>query len=135
VEKSERQPREKLGKASIGLENYDHLTARPKSGPRRHTSCFREFVFESAIFKRRKNGSLLGNFRDIVTRLEKQKVAIDQPIVALRAFDDGDVAASETLKTDRPRKAAKKATKKRVMSEEGRRRIAEASRKNAKKGA
>jgi hypothetical protein len=101
-----------------------------------------EFVFESAIFKRKKNGSLLGNFHDIVTRLEKQKVAIDQAIAALRAFDDGDVAAAETPKTDRPRKAVKKATQKRVMSEEGRRRIAEASRKrwaavrkNAKKGA
>jgi hypothetical protein len=122
--------------------HYHHPTARLKSGPRRHTRCFRELVFESAIFKRKKNGSLLGNFHDIVARLEKQKVAIDQAIAALRAFDDGDVAASETPKTDRPRTAVKKATKKRVMSEEGRRRIAEASRKrwaavrkNAKKGA
>ena len=99
-------------------------------------------MFESAIFKRKKDGSLLGNFHDIVTRLEKQKVAIDQAIAALRAFDDGDVAASETPKTDGLRKTGKKAAQKRVMSEEGRRRIAEASRKrwatvrkNAKKGA
>jgi hypothetical protein len=85
---------------------------------------------------------LLGNFKDIVTRLEKQKVAIDQAIAALREFDEGDVAASETPKTGRPAKAVKKAAQKRVMSEEGRRRIAEASRKrwaalrkNAKKAA
>jgi hypothetical protein len=72
---------------------------------------------------------LLGNFKDIVTRLEKQKVAIDQAIAALREFDEGDVVAAETPKAGGATKAVKKVAKKRIMSEEGRRRIAEASKK------
>jgi hypothetical protein len=58
---------------------------------------------------------LLANFKDIVTRLEKQKVVIDQAIAVLREFDEGDVAASETPKTRSPAKAVKKAAPKLVM--------------------
>jgi len=71
---------------------------------------------------------LLGNFKDIINRLEQQKVAIDKAIAALREFDDGESSESERPKA-KAAKAVKKAAKKRVMSEEGRRRIAEASRK------
>jgi hypothetical protein len=68
---------------------------------------------------------MLGNFKDIITRLEKQKAAIDRALAALHEFDDGAVAESAV-----PRKtAAKKAAKKRVLSEEGRQRIADAARK------
>lgn len=73
---------------------------------------------------------MLGNFEDIIARLEKQKIAIDQAISALREFDESDVTESAAPKTVRHAKAVKKAAaKKRVMSEEGRQRIAEASRK------
>jgi hypothetical protein len=72
---------------------------------------------------------LLGNFKDVVAQLEKQKAAIDQAIAALRAFDEGNPATFEAPKAGRPAKTVKKTGKKRVMSEEGRKRIAEASRK------
>ena len=68
---------------------------------------------------------MLGNFRDIVERLEKQKAAIDKAIATLREFDESENANAETRKASKPAKAVKK----RVMSEEGRKRIAEASRK------
>jgi hypothetical protein len=60
---------------------------------------------------------------------ECRQSAIDQAISALREFDESDVTESEAPKTARPAKAVKKAAKKRVMSEEGRQRIAEATRK------
>jgi hypothetical protein len=72
---------------------------------------------------------LLGNFKDIIKRLEQQKAAIDKAIAALREFDESDIAESERPKSKRLAKAVKKGAKKRVMSEEGRKRIAEASRK------
>ncbi len=71
---------------------------------------------------------MLSNFKDIINRLEQQKAAIDKAIAALREFDDGESSESERPKSTAA-KAVKKAGKKRVMSEEGRRRIAEASRK------
>jgi hypothetical protein len=71
---------------------------------------------------------LRSNFKDIINRLEQQKGAIDKAISALREFDDSEISESERPKT-KVAKAVKKAAKKRVMSEEGRRRIAEASRK------
>jgi hypothetical protein len=68
---------------------------------------------------------MLGNFKDIIVRLEKQKAAIDRALAALHEFDEGSPAESA-----QPRKtAAKKTAKKRVLSEEGRQRIAEAARK------
>jgi hypothetical protein len=68
---------------------------------------------------------MLSNFKDIIARLEKQKAAIDRALAALREFDDGDVSESAT-----PGKVvAKKVAKKRIMSVEGRQRIANAARK------
>jgi len=72
---------------------------------------------------------LLGNFKDIISRLEQQKVAIDKAIAALRDFDGSGIAETETPKSKYAAKAVKKAGKKRVMSEEGRKRIADASKK------
>jgi hypothetical protein len=65
------------------------------------------------------------NVKEIINQLEKQKSAIDKAIAALRGIE-GDVAVSPA-----PKKvaASKKTAKKRVMSEEGRQRIAAASRK------
>jgi hypothetical protein len=68
---------------------------------------------------------LLGNFKDILNRLEQQKAAIDKAIAALREFDGSEIAETERPKS----KHAAKTVKKRVMSEEGRKRIAEASKK------
>jgi hypothetical protein len=82
---------------------------------------------------------MTNNFKDIITRLEAQKASIDKAISALREFDGDNAAVSPA-----PRKAtaSKKTAKKRVMSEEGRRRISEATkkrwaavRKSAKKSA
>jgi len=85
---------------------------------------------------------MLGNFKDVISRLEQQKAAIDKAISTLREFDDGGITAPTASTASRPAKAVKKATKKRVMSEKGRKRIAEASkkrwaafRKSAKKAA
>ena len=72
---------------------------------------------------------LLGNFKDIISRLEQQKTAIDKAIAALREFDGGGIAEIERPKSKHAATAVKKASKKRVMSEEGRKRIAEASKK------
>jgi Lhr-like helicase len=72
---------------------------------------------------------LLGNFKDILNRLEQQKAAIDKAIAALREFDDGEIAETERPKAKHAAKAVKKIGQKRVMSEEGRKRIAEASKK------
>jgi hypothetical protein len=68
---------------------------------------------------------MLGNFTEVISKLEQQKAAIDKAIEVLREFDgDGPSVQAE------PKKAVvKKAAKKRVMSEEGRQRIAEATRK------
>jgi hypothetical protein len=68
---------------------------------------------------------MLGNFKDAIARLEQQKATIDKAIATLREFDEG--GATDKAK---PTKGAATTTgKKRVMSEEGRKRIAEASRK------
>jgi hypothetical protein len=71
---------------------------------------------------------LLGNFKEIIARLEAQKRAIDQAIAALSEFDEGDVPKSSTPTAKRSGVGVK-STKKRVMSEEGRQRIAEAQKK------
>ena len=47
----------------------------------------------------------------------------------MREFDEGSATESKAPETARPAKAVKKAAKKRVMSEEGRQRIAEATRR------
>jgi hypothetical protein len=72
---------------------------------------------------------LLGNFQDVISKLEQQKVAVDKAITALREFDESGATETTTPTLGRPAKTVKKAAKKRVMSEEGRKRIAEASRK------
>jgi hypothetical protein len=71
---------------------------------------------------------LLSNFKEIINRLEQQKDAIDQAIAALREVDDSEISETERPNT-KAAKPVKKAAKKRAMSEEGRRRISEASRK------
>jgi hypothetical protein len=68
---------------------------------------------------------MLGNFKDVIARLEQQKTTIDKALETLREFDEG--GATEQAKAKKG--AATKTVKKRVMSEEGRQRIAEASRK------
>jgi hypothetical protein len=72
---------------------------------------------------------LLGNFKDIINRLEQQKAAIDKAIAALGEFDGSEIAETERPKSNHAVKAVKKAAKKRVMSPEGRKRIAEASKR------
>ncbi len=72
---------------------------------------------------------MLSNFKDIITRLEKQKASIDRALAALREFDSDESVGSTVRKAGRPAKAVTNTGKKRVMSEEGRQRIAEASRK------
>jgi 6-phosphogluconate dehydrogenase len=69
------------------------------------------------------------NFKDIISRLEQQKATIDTAIAALTEFGSGDTPEETPRKLGRPAKAATKAVKKRVMSEEGRKRIAAASKK------
>jgi hypothetical protein len=69
---------------------------------------------------------LLGDFKEVISRLEGQKVAIDKAISVLREFEGGAVVEQATPRKVVSKKAAKK---KRTMSEEGRQRIAEASRK------
>jgi hypothetical protein len=68
---------------------------------------------------------LPSNFKDIINRLEQQKAAIDKAIAVLREIDDSGISESERPKS----KTAKKTAKKRAMSQEGRKRIADASRK------
>jgi hypothetical protein len=68
---------------------------------------------------------MLGNFTEVISKLEQQKEAIDKAIDILREFDsDAPTEQAKATKT-----AAKKVAKKRMMSEEGRKRIAEATRK------
>jgi hypothetical protein len=69
---------------------------------------------------------MLGKFTEVISRLEQQRAAIDKAIEALREFEDGGIAEQP-----RPKKTVteKPAKKKRKMSEEGRQRIIEASRK------
>ncbi len=69
-------------------------------------------------------GSMLGNFKDVIARLEAQKVAIDKAIATLREFDEGGVSELATKKA-----TAKKGKKKRVMSEEARKAISDAVKK------
>lgn len=72
---------------------------------------------------------MLGNFRDVISRLEQQKATIDKAIATLREFDEGSSSEAAGATASRPAKAATKATKKRVMSEEARKRIADAQKK------
>jgi hypothetical protein len=72
---------------------------------------------------------LIGNFKEIIARLEQQKAAIDRAIAALNEFGADTVVTAPSPGVKQPGKASKTATKKRVMSEEGRRRIAEAQQK------
>jgi hypothetical protein len=39
---------------------------------------------------------MLGNFKDIITRLQKQKTAIDRALAALGEFVEGDAAVPAT---------------------------------------
>ena len=68
---------------------------------------------------------MLGNFTDVISRLEQQKAAIDKAIDALRAFESGVAEQPKALR----QLLRSPAKKRRFMSEEGRQRIAEASRK------
>jgi hypothetical protein len=73
---------------------------------------------------------LIGSLKEIIARLEQQKAAIDRAIGALNEFEEDTPVGSSTPEVKGTGKAVKKATKKkRVMSEEGRRRIAEAQQK------
>jgi hypothetical protein len=71
-------------------------------------------------------------FKDIIMRLEKQKVAIERALAALREVDDNGAEGTPRTRRRRPSKAARKSK----ISEEGRKRIAEAQRKRwaTKKG-
>ncbi len=72
---------------------------------------------------------MIGNFKEIIARLEQQKAAIDRAIAALNEFGGEASVASQLPEVRHPAKTVKKTGKKRVMSEEGRRRIAEAQQK------
>ena len=68
---------------------------------------------------------MLGNFKDAIARLEAQKATIDKAIATLREFDEGTASEAAT-----PKKATvKKAVKKRVLSEAGRKAISDALKK------
>lgn len=70
---------------------------------------------------------MLRNVTEVISGLEQQKLAIDEPIAVLREFEGDGVAEpprSTTTVTGNPAK------KKRVMSEEGRKRIGDATRKH-----
>jgi hypothetical protein len=69
-----------------------------------------------------------GSVKDVIERLELQKAAIDQALSVLRGFEEGgepEVAATKARKLSKPVKAKKK----RTISEQGRRNIAEGARK------
>ncbi len=73
---------------------------------------------------------MLGSMKDVIERLEKQKAAIEQALSILREFENGSTAELPTPKTPKPTGPVKKAAKKkRTMSEEARKNIAEAARK------
>ncbi len=63
------------------------------------------------------------NFKEIITKLEKQRAAIERALSALREVDD-----SETVKAAR-RGRTKKIRRKRTLSLEARERISAAQRK------
>jgi hypothetical protein len=67
---------------------------------------------------------MLSNFRDIISRLENQKAAIDRAIATLREFDEGEVTETPAKKV-----ATKKVRKKRTLSPAGRKAIGDAARK------
>jgi hypothetical protein len=69
---------------------------------------------------------MLGNFTEVISKLEQQKAAIENAIEILQQLE-GD-GSTEQLRPGK-RVTEKPAKKKRMMSEEGRQRIAEASRK------
>jgi hypothetical protein len=61
--------------------------------------------------------------------LNNRKSRWIRAIAALREFDDGDITEFERPKSKGFGQSCEERTKKRMMSEEGRKRIAEASRK------
>ena len=74
---------------------------------------------------------MLGNFTDIISRLESQKATIDKALAALREFEgDAPVTAETPKQRGRPAKSVEAPIKKkRVLSEEGKKRIAAAAKK------
>jgi hypothetical protein len=64
-------------------------------------------------------------FKEIITRLEKQKAAIERVLAALREMDDSGVEEATATWRARPTRVARKTE----MSEKGRKRIAEVQRK------
>ncbi len=69
-------------------------------------------------------------FNDIIARLEKQKQAIESALSALRAADETAPAAPEVrVKRTYTRRAVKAVKKSGGISEEGRKRLADAMKK------
>jgi hypothetical protein len=67
---------------------------------------------------------MLSDFREVISRLENQKAAIDRAIAILREFDEGSATETPAKKV-----AAKTAPKKRVMSAAGKKAIGDAVRR------
>ena len=72
---------------------------------------------------------MFANFQEIITRLEKQKAAIDSAIATLRQFDEGEESETPSKRVAAKTLPAKKAAKKRTMSAEGRKAIGDAVRR------
>lgn len=75
---------------------------------------------------------MANEFKDIITRLERQRTAIDRALAALREVDGSNAGETVIARRGRPKKAARKKANKaasRTISDEGRKRIAEAQRK------
>jgi hypothetical protein len=65
-------------------------------------------------------------FKDIISQLQKQKIAIDRALAALQEI--GDVEEAEPTRPP-AKKAAKKSAAKRTLSPEARKRISDAVKK------
>jgi hypothetical protein len=75
---------------------------------------------------------MANEFKDVITRLERQRTAIDRALAALREVDDSNAAQIVIARRRRPKKATRRKANKavsRTISDEGRKRIAEAQRK------
>jgi hypothetical protein len=76
---------------------------------------------------------MANELKDIISRLEKQKAAIDRALLALREMDDSGETETTTVRRGRPKKTVTKNVVKRAatrtISDDGRKRIAEAQRK------
>lgn len=68
---------------------------------------------------------MANTFKDIISQLEKQKLAIERALAALTSVENETPSAVEAIATTKTRKAAKK----RGISDEARERIAAAQRK------